>query len=160
MKDHIINKKDANLLYELEEDKLSPMEAYTKIDYNCFLENVIGKTIWGYCLWRNPENPNGEFKIIENQMKIPQVKKNTPSGTAKTASDRLLGTITLDGYYKIDYYTGEITVCGVYLPNGLCVCRKYNQTMNEYDNFDLEWDNFSEYTQRMILLEVGNKYIN
>ena len=87
-----------------------------------------------------------------------ELQKNCPSGTAKIAYDRLLATVVLDGYYQIDYYTGEITVRGVYLPNGLCVCSKYNQTMNEYEQFDLEWDSFSEYSQRMILLEVGDRY--
>lgn len=87
-----------------------------------------------------------------------ELQKIYPSGTAKTIYDRLLTTAALDGYYKIDYYTGKITVCGVYLPSGLCACRKYNQTMNEYEQFDLEWDGFSEYSQRMILLEVGDRY--
>ena len=87
-----------------------------------------------------------------------ELEKNSPSGTAKIAYDRLLATVALDGYYQIDYYTGEITVCGVYLPNGLCVCSKFNKTMNEYEQFDLEWGSFSEYSQRMILLEVGDLY--
>ena len=87
-----------------------------------------------------------------------QEQKPSPSNTASIACNRLSEAATLDGYYKIDYYTGEITVCGVYLPSGLCVCSKYNQTMNETEQFDLEWDSFSEYSQRMILLEVGDKY--
>jgi hypothetical protein len=87
--------------------------------------------------------------------------KNCPSNTAKIAYDRLLAAVTLDGYYQIDYYTGDLTVIGVYLPHGICVCNKYNQTMceyREYKQFDLVWDCFSEYTQRMILLEVGDRY--
>ena len=87
-----------------------------------------------------------------------ELQKNYPSVTAKITSDRLLAIVTLDGYYQINYYTGEITVSGVYLPNGLCVCNKYNQTLNEYEQFDLDWDSFSEYSQRMILLEVGDRY--
>lgn len=79
---------------------------------------------------------------------------------AKIASSRLLATVELNGYYRIDYYTGEITINGIYLPVGLCVCSKYNQTINEYEQFDLEWNCFSEYDQRMILLEVGDKYCN
>jgi hypothetical protein len=87
-----------------------------------------------------------------------ELQKNRPSDTAKLAHDRLLATVALDGYYRIDYYTGEVTVHGVYLPNGICVCSKYNQAMNKYEQFDLEWDSFSEYSQRMILLEVGDRY--
>jgi hypothetical protein len=88
-----------------------------------------------------------------------QEQEPCPCSTIKTACDRLSAASSLDdGYYKIDYYTGEITVCGVYLPDGLCVCSKYNQTMNETEQFDLEWDSFSEYSQRMIMLEVGDKY--
>lgn len=60
----------------------------------------------------------------------------------------------LYGYFKIDYYTSDITVLGISLPEGLVTTRKFNQLYNEYE--DLEWDNFSEYTQRMILLEVAD----
>jgi len=84
--------------------------------------------------------------------------KNCPSNTAKIAYDRLLAAVALDGYYQIDYYTGDLTVIGVYLPQGLCVCGKYNHILCEYEQFDLEWNSFSEYTQRMILLEVGDRY--
>lgn len=87
-----------------------------------------------------------------------KIAENNPQSTAKLAYDRLLATVALDGYYQIDYYTGDITVRGVYLPHGLCVCSRYNQTMNEYEQFDEAWDNFSKYSQRMILLEVGDRY--
>lgn len=88
------------------------------------------------------------------------MENNSPSSIANIASSRLLLISKLNGYYKIDYYTGEIIVNGVYLPNGLCVCSKFKQTINEYEQFDSEWNCFSEYNQRMILLEVGDKYCN
>lgn len=87
-----------------------------------------------------------------------ELQKNYPSATAKIVYDRLLAIVDLVGYYQIDYYTGYLTVQGVYLPNGLCVCSDYNQTTNEYEQFELEWNSFSEYFQRMILLEAGDRY--
>ena len=62
----------------------------------------------------------------------------------------------LYGYFKIDYYTSDITILGISLPEGLVTTRKFNQLHNDYEYEDLEWDNFSEYTQRMILLEVAD----
>ncbi len=84
-----------------------------------------------------------------------ELKGGLPNDVAKILCERLLATVDLDGYYQIDYYTGELTVCGIYLPNGRCACNKYNQTLNEYEQFDLPFDCFSEYSQTMILLEVA-----
>lgn len=88
------------------------------------------------------------------------MENNSPCSIANITSSRLLSISELSGYYKIDYYIGEMTVNGIYLPNGLCVCSKFNQTNNEYEQFDSEWNCFSEYNQRMILLEVGDRYCN
>ena len=74
----------------------------------------------------------------------------------KDIADKLSKVSGLDGYFQIDYYTGDITVLGVSLPEGLCTTRKFNQVHNDYEYEDFEWDTFSEYTQRMILLEVGD----
>ena len=82
----------------------------------------------------------------------------TPQETAQIASDRMLAAVKLDGYFKIWYYTGDVTVYGIYMPEGLCVCGKYNRETEEYEQFDSEFDSFSEYHQRAILLEVGEKY--
>ena len=80
----------------------------------------------------------------------------TPKNQTKDMCNKLSKVSELEGYYQIDYYTGDITVLGVYLPEGLCTTRKFNQTHNDYEYEDFEWDAFSEYTQRMILLEVGD----
>ena len=74
----------------------------------------------------------------------------------KDIADKLSKVSELEGYFQIDYYTGDITVLGVSLPAGLCTTRKFNQTHNDFEYEDFEWDTFSEYTQRMILLEVGD----
>ena len=80
----------------------------------------------------------------------------TPKNQTKDMCNKLSKVSELEGYYQIDYYTGDITVLGVYLPEGLCTTRKFNQSHNDYEYEDFEWDTFSEYTQRMILLEVGD----
>ena len=74
----------------------------------------------------------------------------------KDIADKLSKVSELEGYFQIDYYTGDITVLGVSLPEGLCTTRKFNQTHNDYEYEDYDWNTFSEYTQRMILLEVGD----
>lgn len=74
----------------------------------------------------------------------------------KDIADKLSKVSGLDGYFQIDYYTGDITVLGVSLPAGLCTTRKFNQTHNDFEYEDFEWKDFSEYTQRMILLEVAD----
>lgn len=71
-------------------------------------------------------------------------------------ANELLYTLTLDGYFRIDYYTGDITIHGVLLPDGLCLCSRYKN--NDYIQFDMNFNEFSDYTQKMILLEVNDKY--
>ena len=80
----------------------------------------------------------------------------TPKNQIKDICNKLSKASKLEGYFQIDYYTGDITVLGVSLPEGLCTTRKFNQVHNDYEYEDFEWDTFSEYTQRMILLEVGD----
>lgn len=80
---------------------------------------------------------------------------NTPKETAEQTSIIISKTIQLDGYFKIDYYTGDITIMGVYLPNGFCLCNRYNYLTSEVEYFDLQWNELSEYTQRNVLLEIG-----
>lgn len=80
----------------------------------------------------------------------------TPKNQIKDICSRLSKVSELEGYFQIDYYTGDITVLGVSLPEGLCTTRKFNQTYNDYIYEDYDWNTFSEYTQRMILLEVGD----
>ena len=74
----------------------------------------------------------------------------------KDIADKLSKVSKLDGYFEIDYYTGDITVLGVYLPEGLCRCRRLNRSRNDFEYEEYEWKDFSEYTQRMILLEVAD----
>lgn len=83
---------------------------------------------------------------------------DNPKQTIQVAVDRLTSVLTLEGYYQIDFYTGDITINGVFLPHGLCACQKYDQTQNDYDGFDIEWDNLSQATQREVLFEIGDRY--
>lgn len=80
----------------------------------------------------------------------------TPKNQIKDIREKLSKILELEGYFQIDYYTGDITVLGVYLPEGLCTTRKFSQTHNDFEYEEYEWKGFSEYTQRMILLEVGD----
>ena len=80
----------------------------------------------------------------------------TPKEQIKEMCSILLKVSELYGYFKIDYYTSDITVLGISLPEGLCTIRKFNHIISNYEYEDLEWDTFSEYTQRMILLEVAD----
>ena len=80
----------------------------------------------------------------------------TPKNQIKDICNKLSKVSELEGYFQIDYYTGDITVLGVSLLEGLCTTRKFNQAHNDFEYEEYEWKNFSEYTQRMILLEVGD----
>lgn len=80
----------------------------------------------------------------------------TPKEQIKEMCDILSKVSELYGYFKIDYYTSDITVLGISLPDGLCTTRKFNHLTSDFYYEDLEWDTFSEYTQRMILLEVAD----
>lgn len=80
----------------------------------------------------------------------------TPKNKIKDICSKLSKVSELEEYYQIDYYTGDITVLGVYLPEGLCRCRSLNRSRDGFEYEDFEWNTFSEYTQRMILLEVAD----
>lgn len=63
-KKHIITKLEARKLFSLEEDDLSPNDKpYTESDFNEFVTNVAGKTLWEYSKWRFPDSPKLQFKI-------------------------------------------------------------------------------------------------
>lgn len=80
----------------------------------------------------------------------------TPKNQTKDICNKLSKVSKLEGYFQIDYYTSDITVLGVSLPEGLCTTRKFNHSITDYEYEDFEWKDFSEYTQIMILLEVGD----
>ena len=80
----------------------------------------------------------------------------TLNNQIKKMYDKLLKVSELKGYFQIDYYTGDITVLGVYLPEGLCRCRSLNRSRDDFEYEDYEWNTFSEYTQRIILLELAD----
>ena len=86
-----------------------------------------------------------------------ELKENLPYNTIKNIFNNLLAVITLDGYYQLDYYTGDITIIGISLPNGLCTCMQFNTEKDCYNFYDLEWNDFSLYTQQMILLELCDR---
>jgi len=63
MKNHIIAKDDVIKLFSLEEDNLGPTEEYTDADFNNFLNDYIGKTLWDYSKHRFPDNPEEQFEL-------------------------------------------------------------------------------------------------
>jgi len=81
---------------------------------------------------------------------------NNPIDTTKTIINKLSIIESLSGYYEIDYYTGDCTVHGITFPEGTCYCSRHNQYEIVY--CDLMWEDFSEYTQRLILMEIADKY--
>ncbi len=80
----------------------------------------------------------------------------TPQETAQIASKIMLETTKMHGYFYISYYTGDITVIGIDMPSGICYCDRNDG--DKYVQFDCEFDSFSEYHQRAILFEVGDRY--
>jgi hypothetical protein len=64
LKNHIIDKNDAVKLFSLEEDNLGPTdEEYTDDDFNNFLSDYVGKTLWDYSKHRYSDNPEEQFKL-------------------------------------------------------------------------------------------------
>jgi hypothetical protein len=63
LKNHIINKDDAIKLFSLEEDNLGPTDKYTDDDFNNFLIDYVGKTLWEYSKHRFPDNPYKQFGL-------------------------------------------------------------------------------------------------
>lgn len=63
LKNHIIDKDDAIKLFSLEEDDLGPTDKYTDDDFNNFLGDYVGKTLWDYAKHRSPDNPEEQFKL-------------------------------------------------------------------------------------------------
>jgi hypothetical protein len=62
MKDHIINKEDAERLFSLEEEDLSPNdEPIDDEEFLHFISIIIGKTLWEYSEWRYPEDPDYQY---------------------------------------------------------------------------------------------------
>ena len=61
LKNHIIDKDDAIKLFSLEEDNLGPTDKYTDDDFNNFLSDYVGKTLWEYVKHRFPDNPDEQF---------------------------------------------------------------------------------------------------
>ncbi len=68
-KEYIIGKKDVNILYQLEENDLWPNDSYSEEDYTRFSNDVMGKTVWEYCNWRYPDNPEGQYNAVLNILK-------------------------------------------------------------------------------------------
>jgi len=66
-KNYIISNEDANLLYELEEYDFGPTDEPSDEDYNNFIQEVVGKTLWEYSVWRYPDSP---YEQLESAMRI------------------------------------------------------------------------------------------
>jgi hypothetical protein len=63
LKNHIIDENDAIKLFSLEEDNLGPTDEYTDDDFNNFLSDYVGKTLWYYSKHRFPEHPKEQFEL-------------------------------------------------------------------------------------------------
>lgn len=63
LKNHIIDKDDVIKLFSLEEDNLGPTDKYTDDDFNSFLSDYVGKTLWEYSKHRFPDNPDEQFRL-------------------------------------------------------------------------------------------------
>ena len=83
----------------------------------------------------------------------------TPIEQSEQLSEKLSKVKELSGDYVIDYFTGDCTVIIVNFPSGRCDIREYDQTRNDYVCDQVEWDNFSTYTQQQILMEVCEKFL-
>ena len=66
----IIDRNCAIKLFSLEEDNLGPTDEYTDDDFNSFLSDYVGKTLWEYSKHRFPDNPNEQFKLAVNVMNV------------------------------------------------------------------------------------------
>jgi len=58
-----LDREDVIKLFSLEEDNLGPTEEYTDNDFNNFLSEYVGKTLWDYSKHRFPDNPHEQFKL-------------------------------------------------------------------------------------------------
>ena len=87
------------------------------------------------------------------------MEKITPTETINELCKKLSFIKELNGHYCINYYNDNgTTIHSVYLPNGLCVCSSITNGINDYEYFDCSWNDLSEYTKTMVLLEVADKY--
>lgn len=75
LKNHIIDRNDATKLFSLEEDNLSPTDKYTDDDFNNFLNDYVGKTLWEYSKSRFPDDPTTQLNSAINIL-TKDVKQN------------------------------------------------------------------------------------
>ena len=61
IKNITIDEKMANDLFNIEIDNLAPNEEIPGDEYMNFINEVVGKTIWEYCMWRHPDNPDEQL---------------------------------------------------------------------------------------------------
>lgn len=63
-KEYILNNDDVNKLFDIELDNLSPIDDdYTEEDYENFLNEYVGKTVWDYCKLRYPDEPETQYEL-------------------------------------------------------------------------------------------------
>ena len=64
IKTHILTEDEIKSLFSLEEDNLAPGESFSEEEYQDFIKDVSGKTIWEYCNWRYPEEPEEQLEMV------------------------------------------------------------------------------------------------
>lgn len=68
VKDIVIDKNIANIIFAIEEENCSPMETIDESEYQSFLSDYIGKTVEYYCYNRWPEEPNTLLEIVTEKL--------------------------------------------------------------------------------------------
>lgn len=85
-------------------------------------------------------------------------KDKTPIDTVIGITNALSNINIMEGVYRMNYYNYYYTIKSFHLPSGICSCEKYNQLLNEYDSFDLKWEEIDDDDQVLIMLEFSNLY--
>lgn len=60
---HVLTVLDATALFSLDEENLAPGEELSEEDFKEFINDVTGKTLWEYCKWRWPEEPEEQLEL-------------------------------------------------------------------------------------------------
>lgn len=66
IKDKVLNDEDCKSLFSLEEERLAPGESFSEEEYNSFIKDYKGKTVYEYCEHRWPDHPEKQLRLAKS----------------------------------------------------------------------------------------------